>query len=258
MGNARYFLALSTLLAVGCDDRLSSSATEPTQNLSRQTALTKSVKPGAPLVDPRDNKTYATVQVAGKLWMAENLRFDTLNGKSTWCQGGDTAKCRKYGRLYNWQIAVRADSGVIYQCEVNLPPRGICPVGWHVPSKDEWTGLFDSLKGSSVAGRTLKEDSMWAKGIGGKPGIGTDSVGMSVLPAGYRFTGEQGYAFYGHTNPDSSFFDLGARAFVWTRTNSSVGSCWSAWGMSLTKDRADAEMLSVPRSSGLSVRCVKD
>lgn len=227
------------------------------QNLSRQTVV-KKIKAGPALVDSRDGKTYATVIVAGTTWMAENLRFDTLNGVLSWAPNCDTARIKKYGRLYNWRGAMRADSGIIFQCDVNLPQRGICPVGWHLPSKDEWMAMADSLGGAAVAGRVLKEDSVWLKRIDGKAGTGVDSVGFSALPAGYRFTGDQGYLLYGHTNADSSFFDLGIRAMFWTRTNNVSGSCWSAWGATMSRDYDAIDWIINARSAAMSVRCAKD
>jgi uncharacterized protein (TIGR02145 family) len=34
--------------------------------------------------------------------------------------------------------------------------KGICPVGWHMPTEKEWFTLIDYLGGSIVAGGKLK------------------------------------------------------------------------------------------------------
>jgi hypothetical protein len=51
--------------------------------------------------------------------------------------------CIKYGYLYNWYAA----SDV----------RNIAPIGWHVPSQEEYETLFEYLGGSSIAAGKLKE-----------------------------------------------------------------------------------------------------
>jgi hypothetical protein len=57
------------------------------------------------------------------------------NKKPAWCYyDNDPANGPKYGKLYNWYAV--------------SDPRGLCPVGWHVPSEDEWTELTDALGGN--------------------------------------------------------------------------------------------------------------
>jgi len=73
-----------------------------------------------------------------------------------------------YGKLYNWYA-------------VN-DPRGLAPVGWHVPSDAEWTALGASLGGDAVAGGKMKSTTLWQS-----PNTGaTNESGFSGLPSGYR------------------------------------------------------------------------
>ena len=37
--------------------------------------------------------------------------------------------------------------------------RGVCPEGWHLPSKDEWETLITTVGGSDTAGEKLKSQS---------------------------------------------------------------------------------------------------
>ena len=108
------------------------------------------------LTDERDGQVYKTVKIADQWWMAENLNFrylqktDSLDS-SSFCLNDSLAYCEKYGRLYLWSAAM--DSAALYStnaegcgfetpCAPESPVRGVCPAGWHIPSKDEWNTLF--------------------------------------------------------------------------------------------------------------------
>ena len=100
-------------------------------------------------------ETYATVVIGTQTWFARNLNVMPTKGAS-WCYGGDTANCAKYGRLYDWAGAMKLASSMNagYFGGV-LPNQGVCPAGWHVPSDSEWTVLTDYL-GFATAGAQLK------------------------------------------------------------------------------------------------------
>jgi len=71
------------------------------------------------------DKTYKTVVISNKTWMAENLDCPHTNPGSK-CYNNDPLNCHKYGRLYTWYIA-----------------KKICPRGWHLPTNNEWEVLID-------------------------------------------------------------------------------------------------------------------
>ena len=151
------------------------------------------------LTDERDGKTYKTVKIYNKWWMAENLDYadsvktPSLKGKS-WCYANNLENCAKYGRLYTWAAAIDSvkfatdaenpqDCGNGKSCKNILPDvvQGICPDGWHLPDYDEVSKLLPDVGGYSIAGTVLKSRSGWNDG-----GNGKDVYGFNVLPAGIR------------------------------------------------------------------------
>jgi len=101
--------------------------------------------------DPRDKKTYKTVKIGEQVWMAQNLNYHGADGFLGLCYGDEPAKkikktdnCNKYGRLYDWNEAMKA-----------------CPNGWNLPSDEEWQTLVDFVGGYEVAGKKLKSKSGW-------------------------------------------------------------------------------------------------
>ena len=71
----------------------------------------------------------------------------------------------KYGKLYNWYA-------------VN-DPKGLAPVGWHLPNDSEWNTLINYLGGSEVAGGKLKSEKGWFN-----KGNGKKTCGFDALPGG--------------------------------------------------------------------------
>jgi len=175
------------------------------------------------LGDARDGKTYKTVNIGGKTWMAENLNHKTQNG--SWCyQGSDESNCDKYGgRLYNWNTA-----------------KSVCPAGWRLPSRQEWADMIAKTGGSSAAGKKLKAASGWSSGGNGING--TDDYGFSALPGGYRAN-------------NGGFGNAGSGGNWWTDTENGAQYGY-ALRMSSYDDSVD-ETYNY-KEYGFSVRCIQD
>ena len=171
--------------------------------------------------DKRDGKTYKTVVIGRKRWMAENLNYQPQSGNS-WCYDNDNSNCGKYGRLYDWNTA-----------------KAICSPGWHLPSRQEWNYLVTTVGDDKVAGKKLKAESGWD--YKNKSDNGTDDFGFSALPSGGRKT-------------DGSFHNIGYYGYWWTATESGNGSAYTRYvhyGDNM-KEYNDG------KSYGFSVRCVED
>jgi len=170
-------------------------------------------------------KTYKTITIKGKKWMAENLNYTPSSGNS-WCYGNSTDSCNKYGRLYDWETA-----------------KTVCPSGWHLPTRREWGDLAILAGGTGdygetgTGGKILKATSGWKDG-----GNGTDEMGFSALPGGRRVAG-------------GNFYNAGDIGCWWTATEYGSGY---AYGRGMGYDYDDVEANSNGVGDGISVRCRED
>ena len=143
------------------------------------------------MTDNRDGQIYKTVKIGEQTWMAENLNFETNN--KSYCFNNEESNCAKYGRLYTWGTSM--DSAGVYsnggkgcgykaECSPAYPARGICPEGWHLPSKEEWEKIFDKLKKENEGNRA------WLSASELDCHCGSDKYGLSILgSAGMDYSG---------------------------------------------------------------------
>ena len=207
-----------------------------------------------------DGYTYDVVTIGDQVWFAENLRttvyangdpipfsltddeWVSTNAGATAVYGEGNSDCTnyspdldacdeaqslaEYGRLYNWYAVDDA--------------RGLCPVGWHVPTDEEWSDLEDFITAqgfSDTEGTALKSTYGWYDG-----GNGTDDFGFSALPGGYRFS------------VNGSFVDAGYGGYWW----SSSPFDGSAWLRNLYNFDSVIYRYYDNPCFGLSVRCLRD
>ena len=223
------------------------------------------------LKDDRDGNTYKTVKIGDQTWMAENLNYAykgvpynyVYNGReyeydsTSWCYEGDPGNCDTYGRLYTWSAVMdsagvvdaknkvanlsESESGCGYgvECFPNIPHRGICPEGWHVPTTAEFDTLYTNIGGKSDAGVYLKSTDKW-KGKTSTRGV--DLYGFVVLPAGNR-------------SVKGSFGDLGFYAQLW---NASEYSTYYAYHENFNYDNGGVLKENIGKYYGYSLRCLRD
>lgn len=102
--------------------------------------------PDIPTVD-YEGKTYNTVIILHQCWLRESLDLGTRhdfgvnssdNGQiEKYCYHNLDANCDKYGGMYQW------DEMMNYTATEG--GKGICPVGWHIPSLNDKSILSQSL-----------------------------------------------------------------------------------------------------------------
>ncbi|MBK9579046.1 MAG: hypothetical protein IPO40_18415 [Fibrobacteres bacterium] len=240
-------LVIFLLLAAACQKE------SPTTAVEAPAATPMNVLEADPVVDARDRRTYSAVQIGQQVWMAENLEFDPKD--SVWSRANPGLIASH--RYYSWPSAMGGDTLLPNWCDVNKPPRGVCPAGWHLPDTSEWLVLARSLGGTEAAGQFLKGTVGWDPPLDGSaPDTGLHL--FNARPFGYWTRGDQGFGLSGHTPPDSAFLEEGSRAAYWTRSNRVDFSCTSAWAVFLAAQDRGMRLLVVPRVTALNVRCLRD
>lgn len=109
--------------------------------------------------DPRDGLVYKTVEIGGFVWLAENLAFNHPKAR---IQNYNPSILSKYGRLYEWDIAMES----------------VIP-GWRLPMEEDWQLLIGYSGGFEEAGKHLKSKEGWFFDNG------LDTYGFNGLAGGY-------------------------------------------------------------------------
>jgi uncharacterized protein (TIGR02145 family) len=226
---------------------------------------------GTSTISDIDGNVYETVSIGTQCWTKTNLKVTKYNNgdeipdstNSTWGTAMIGARTENkedavppstpvsgyvgtLGYLYNWYAAT--DS------------RKLCPDGWHIPTDAEWTSLirfFDPLASATAngvqgvtAGAVMKSavtNTSTNSGLGWNPNTfgpgtpGTNTSDFSGLPGGFR------------TN--IRFSDIRVLAYFWSATQDGGSNVWIR---NLTFSDNYVDRFSIPKSYGLSVRCLRD
>lgn len=244
------------LLFIGYNDELQSGmldAPEQSQTYIFQFA-TNIPCPGTPSVE-YEGLVYNTVQILSQCWMKENMNvgvmIDSLEQQTNngiiekYCYNNEPDSCTKYGGLYQWNEMM--------QYTTQQGTQDLCPMGWHVPTDEEWKvleGAVDSQYGIGDpiwnntewigfdVGTNLKSTTGWIS-----VGNGTDAYGFGALPGGNRYA-------------DGSFFPTSGVHGIWW--SSSEGSGTGACYRGLIYYTSVSYRYDGDKTHGFSVRCLKD
>jgi uncharacterized protein (TIGR02145 family) len=200
-----------------------------------------------------DGNVYKTVKIGNQWWMAENLRVTRfVNGEglqlidenvldTVWAGLSEPAftsiNGAEYGLLYNYAVVESLNS--------------IAPVGWHVPTDEEWKTLEKEVGMSSDETLSLgwrgsieaaKLTSLYSAGWPeGAALFGTDEFGFNAKPGGCK-------VFNGQTNLE------GSMSFWWTASASGN----EAWYRYIDASQTRIFRQHTYKGYGMSIRCIKN
>lgn len=204
-----------------------------------------------------DGNVYETVKIGDQWWMAENLRASHFNDGTPlqyvpMTMAFDTA----------WALADSAsycfinDSifGKLYNAYVMNGPKNIAPVGWHVPTDEEWMELEETLgmtgeevrqtgwRGTEEANLLASQYNRgWPANDQNEGLYGSDFYGFNALPSGVR-------GHDGRTNTQSN------SAWWWCKSTLNGENYYRTID---TYHQRIFRQLTLP-AYGMSIRCIKD
>ena len=220
------------------------------QSSSTNTSARQTTTPKTSTVRDVDGNIYKTVQIGTQTWITENLKTTKYNDETViplitednaWAQltspryfyyNNENYNKDIYGALYNWHTVATGK---------------LCPKGYHVPTNADWNTLVNYLGnglfeyGEYLVGGNLKSnDSMWNKPNDGA----TNESGFSALPTGCLSFG-------------NDFTRVGIYGMWWSATESSQ-NIENAFVRKLNHSNTEVVSYEFNKSSGVSVRCLKD
>jgi uncharacterized protein (TIGR02145 family) len=214
------------------EGNLYSILTYGTQQWSASNAFMESYRDGTPI--PHVTETT--------LWNALTT--------GAWCySNNDPTK----SKLYNWYAVAG-----IHDNNEATPNKEFAPVGWHVPSSDEWMTLqnhlvdngfnYDNTSEINKIGKAMASTTGWSvstnAGAVGNNQITNNSSGFNAIPTGFR--GDEG-----------EFFHLNFSAGFWTSTEESTNTNFAKFRYLGNMNNFLGD-LSTYKSNGDSVRLIRN
>jgi len=189
--------------------------------------------------DSRDGNIYNWVKIGDQTWFTENLKFKADSG--CWAYNNDESLVAQYGYLYNWEVA--SDTNTV-------------PKGWHLPAKDEWEALLDTLSKMGLSidttftaalAKSMASADSWNPSLNyGCPG----SIDNNEFRNRTHFAALASGVMY----EDTTFGGENYFGNWWT----SDGKRGKAYFYRIANGRTDVFQMKEPESMGLSIRCIKD
>lgn len=219
-------------------------------------------------VTDEDGNVYKTIMIGTQCWMAENLRVTRpVDGQAIPYAGANYSQTNPYYYYPVDAFANVVSYGLLYNfpavlCGENVSDadpsgvRGICPVGWHIPSAAEWTKLTNFVmsqipyrcvsNGTSYIAKALSSTWGWNSSnvvcSCGNNLIANNVSGFNAIPAGYTYMGGyySNYVAYGGFNEEAIYWSADQRRF------DIIGSS------------VDISSGTGNKALGYSVRCLRD
>ncbi len=210
---------------------------------------------GQNITDIRDDEVYATIQIGTQCWMAENLRYTTENCLTRVWTYSSYISCRINGGdgwdkdevLYQWPAAMAGST--------TAGAKGMCPLGWHIPTYTEWTTLKNYVNSdvgnrcdglSSYIGKAVASTTNWNSHetqcrVGNNPST-NNLTGFNLRPTGSRGT-------------TGTLQNVGMSGSWWAST---FVYSTHADGQSLYFGNYDMGNMNTLRDTGHSVRCLRN
>lgn len=203
---------------------------------------------------PPSEPPIPTITIGSQTWMANNINVGTMiNGNTSmtdnnilekYCYDDNPVNCDTYGALYQWDE--------LMQYVTAESAQGVCPIGFHLPSDNEWKILEMELgmtqvqvdatgfRGVDQSSQLAGNEALWTNGdLDQNAAFGTS--GFLALPGGQR-------------NSSNSFTQLSDFGNFWSSSEAGIDAWYRGLGFATPLiNRFDPK-----KTSAFSGRCVKD
>ena len=198
-----------------------------------------------------DDHIYSTIEIDGKIWMAENLQTGHYANGDPITNLKDNTLDDYYG--LNYEGYAHYDGDILYNYYAVEDDRNICPDGWHVSTNDEWADMLVYIG--------IDEDEVWSYGY-----VGTDEGGMlksidgwnapntgASNSTGFSAISAGSFSYCGMYPPTYCESNKGYLGQFWTYSEGDL-----AWYRGLDWNRSDVQHQYKDKWAGKSVRCIQD
>jgi uncharacterized protein (TIGR02145 family) len=208
-------------------------------------------------------KNYKTIKIGEQCWFQEDLNVEgSVNAKCNIekkCYNNSEAMCKKYGAFYNYEnISCGEDKEGI---------QGICPLGWRIPTDEDWKTLemeagmreeqrnLYGLRGVNEASKLSGEYELWQEGVLKNNNVFGVS-NFNILPAGLQ-------SFF----KVNSFLKLGETNIFWSSTKANEGllkvedcNSWETayFVREINYNSTQIKRYCLSKNSAAHLRCMRD
>ena len=203
-----------------------------------------------------DGNTYSVQLIGTQYWMTQNLRVTKYNNGNLIFNVVDSTQADKGQGAYTDYRLVATPYGHLYNFNVILDTRNVCPAGYKVPSLLDWkllvqfmySNYFFNNVGQLANFKTFNKDNriigaeLKAKGttLWTKPNTAAnDTVGFRALPGGVYGAGR--------------FLGAGLMTAMWTSTPSKPGNAYYSM---LSYNSPFIQFSEYPNTYMASIRCM--
>lgn len=179
------------------------------------------------------------VTIGSQIWTKRNLNIGTMvnvgvnqtdNGIiEKYCYNDLESNCTTYGAYYQWNEAMDYNAG---------DSQGICPVGLHIPTDDDWKDLETFI---GMDSGVLDNTGFRGTNQGAQIKIGGSS-GLEVPLAGNR-------------GSDGIFYSISSVGALWSSSEFSINNAWNRY---LWASQSGIGRNNYVKNNAFSVRCVAD
>jgi uncharacterized protein (TIGR02145 family) len=193
-----------------------------------------------------DNNGYYSILIGSQEWITKNLvttHFQNGDPIPNVISDYDWSGLTTPGYcIYKNDILNSTTFGYLYNFFVAKDSRNVCPVGWHVPSMDEWSTLITYLGGDTLADTKMREagTTNWFFDTGA-----TNSSGFTMLGAGAR-------------EANGDFGGIRGVAYLWSSLENNENGVLGGWNIGVGWNTPRFYRNPYSRTYGASIRCLKN